>query len=142
MQRLDIQGRTINGVRRVLYVLPDNGVAADGGGPVEFRLDDGRVFWLDAGPDGESLKVTWEAWSDHFAAPLSDENKRFVAHAGKWTAFDVAERSPYSKLVGATVRDVAFRTTPEGKVMGLRISTDVVVLECVVEADELYVDVA
>ena len=130
-------GETIVGIRRMHYVF--QGVTDESGGPLEVTLDGGGVFWLDAGPDGEVLKVKWERWEDPFLEPMTPVNREFVATSGKWTAFDVSDVAPYSAFVGATVHGAMPVSLPNGKVVGVIFETSAGVLRADVEADELYV---
>jgi hypothetical protein len=57
-------------VRRINYVQPDGNLDANEG-PIELTLDNGTVFRLESGADGESMRLSFGEWNDPFAEPLS-----------------------------------------------------------------------
>ena len=75
-------------------------------GPIEITFADGSVALLDAGADGEALRVKPAAWTDYFAEPLTSENREFIERCGKWTSFDVTNQEPYSRLINELVLEV------------------------------------
>ncbi len=125
-------------VRRINYVRP-GGARDVSEGPVEVALDNGAVFRLESGSDGESLRFAIGEWVDPFAEPLSPENREFVARSGKWTAFDVSGDQNIAKLFGARLRDLNL-VIVSGKVVGVELVFDSAALRAEVRADELFVD--
>ena len=132
-------GKSITGVRRIHYVL--RGEVNDSAGPIEIAFVDGSAVVLDAGPDGEALAVAPSLWVDPFAPPLSPENERYVGSSGKWTAFDVSSKSPYTALIGAEVDAVEPHLSPEGRLVGATIRAGETVVRAEVEGDEISIDV-
>lgn len=125
-------------VRRINYVRP-GGVRDVGEGPVEVALDNGAVFRLESGGDGESLRVAVGEWIDPFAEPLSPENREFVARSGKWVAVDVSSDRDFGKLIGARLSDLNLLIA-SGKIVGVELVFGSVTMRAEVRADELYVD--
>jgi len=78
--------------------MPHGAVSRDG--PIEVNFASGTKLLLDAGPDGEELRVRTSAWVDPFSEPLSAANRTFVEEEGKWMAFDVSEETQFSHLIG------------------------------------------
>ena len=132
-------GKPITGVRRIWYV--HKGAVNESSGPLEISFADGLAVVLDAGPDGEALSVSTDRWVDPFGSHLSPENERYVEVSGKWTAFDVAERPPYSGLVGAVLENVEPHVNPEGKLIGATLRAGRTVVRAEVAGDEIAVDV-
>lgn len=127
-------------IRRILYVF--RGEVASCAGPIEFGFTDDSVVLLDAGPDGEAMAVKAAAWTDHFAEPLSRENREFVEKSGKWTAFDVSSQNPYSRFIGERIRQVTLIRTPENKIIGVTLATLRSTLRVEIQGDEVTVDIA
>ena len=96
---------------------------------------------LSPGPDGEALRIEDEQWSDPFDEPLSEENRRFIEKAGKWSVFDVSGELPFSRFIGEKVLSVAAMIIESGKVIGIRIEMRHGWLEAIVQGDELVVHV-
>jgi hypothetical protein len=132
-------GSSVSRIRRLLYVR--KGDVNEKAGPLELAFDDASVFLLDGGSDGESLTADQGAWIDPFQDPLSEDNKRFVLESGKWTAFDVSDRPPYSRFIGSELRSVQPITQPSGKVVGARLVFATGTISVRVSADEFLVDV-
>jgi len=135
----ELPGRVIRKVQRILYVL--RGTITAESGPIEITFTDGLTVLLDAAPDGEALAVKPSAWTDHFAEPLSVENRKFVERSGKWTAFDVSGQPPYSDLITEEVGEVIPVGTLGNKIKGVTIKTTHCTVHVEVEADEVSVDV-
>lgn len=133
-------GKPVSAVRRILYVR--GGEILPGRGPLEITFQGGDVLLLDGGSDGESLVARVEPWPDPFGGPLSPENAAFVRKAGKWTAFDVSSSPPMARFIGARLRAVEEIRSPTGKTTGATLWLDSGLIQVVVEADELVVDVA
>jgi hypothetical protein len=134
--------RQIVRVRRILYVAP--GGVRTAHGPIEITIDPELCVLFDAAGNGEDLRARAAAWRDPFASPLSPADETYVQSHGKWTAFDVTDKSPWSALVGSTVRRVeSMPPRMAGRPMrGASIVTDRVVLRLEVEADELHAEIA
>jgi hypothetical protein len=100
MRAQDLLGKTVVGVRRILYVY--QGSVKEDGGALELRFQDGSTARFDTSGTG-NMQVTQEPWVDPFAPPLSAENAAFVHRYGKWTAFDLTNEPPASALIGRQV---------------------------------------
>lgn len=135
-----LNGRTICRIRRIRYVLRGEVISSDG--PMEFSFTDDFIVLLDAGPDGEALAVKAAAWTDHFAEPLSNDNREFVEQSGKWTAFDVSAQEPYLRLVGEPIQQVVPVRTPENKISGVALTTPAATLRVETQGDQVTVDIA
>ncbi|WP_433687286.1 hypothetical protein ACQP0I_28680 [Micromonospora carbonacea] len=125
-------------VRRINYVQP-GGVREGSDGPIELKLENGSVFRLESGADGESLRLGVGEWCDPFAEPMSAENRDFVARSGKWVAFDVSRESGYRELVGQRVGDLGL-LVEFGKIVGAEFLFGSTTLRVSVHADELLVE--
>ncbi|WP_433196159.1 hypothetical protein ACQP1G_43460 [Nocardia sp. CA-107356] len=100
-----VVGRRIRAIRRMFYV---HGTDVDRTeGPIELTFDDGSVLLLDAGTDGEELRVGSTPWRDPFAGVSEPEYIEYVAESGKYTAFDVGSEPPYSRLLGYRIAAVS-----------------------------------
>ena len=142
MNEVDIQGwsgRRVEGARRIRYVGPDSSVSSDG--PLELSFDDGSVRVLDAGADGESLRISDGAWRDPFAPPQSAQNAEFLSDAGRWTAFDLAGQPPWDALLGVTLQIRPIRDSSGRKLIGANISAGPMVVDVHVDSDELVVTI-
>ncbi|MEV5817964.1 hypothetical protein ABUL04_01730 [Micromonospora harpali] len=125
-------------VRRINYVQP-GGLREGDEGPIELKLENGAVFRLESGSDGESLRLCVGEWRDPFAEPLSAENRVFVARSGKWVAFDVSRESGYQRLIGQQLRDLSL-LVEGGKIVGAELLFGAMALRVAVRADELLVE--
>ena len=125
-------------VRCVNYVSPGGSRDANEG-PVEVSLDNGVVFRLESGSDGESLRFAIGKWVDPFIEPLSPENREFVARSGKWTAFDVSGDQNFGRFIGQRIKDLNLLTA-WGKVVGIELVFGSATLKAEVRADELFVE--
>ncbi len=100
-----VVGRRIRAIRRMFYV---HGTDVDRTeGPIELTFDDGSVLLLDAGTDGEELRVGSTPWRDPFAGLTEPEYIDYVAESGKYTAFDVGAEHPYAQLLGCRIAGVS-----------------------------------
>lgn len=127
-------------VRRIRYVMNDAIFISNG--PLELTMTNGEALLFEPGEDGQTLRIRLQPWSDVFAEPLSDENRRFVQQHGKWTAFDVSGTPPTKDLIGRETRDVVTRTGRTGTLTGMTLVVGEVSLSIDVEADSLEVNVA
>jgi hypothetical protein len=135
-----IVGDVIRSVRRIHYVVRNSPNLAVGA--LELEFTDGSVLFLDSAGDGESLRVSTEAWPDPFAEDrLTPENREYVARSGKWTRFDVSREPLYAHLVGAAVEAIEPIASPSGKIVGAVLRTTAGDIRADVEADDLYVQV-
>lgn len=134
-------GANIVGIRRIFYVFI--GSVNRSVGALELTFADGRVFVLDSGPDGESLKISAGPWEDPFlAGMMSIENRDFIDRSGKWSAFDVAREAGYAEFVGATIEKVTPTSGPGANVTGVVFAVSESKLRVHVEADDLYVQLS
>ncbi|MEV5838062.1 hypothetical protein [Nocardia sp. NPDC052112] len=76
-------------------------------GPIELTFEDGSVLLLDAGTDGEELRIASTPWRDPFVGLTEPEYIDYVAELGKYTAFDVGSEPPYSDLIGCHIAAVS-----------------------------------
>ena len=133
-------GLTVLGIRRVFYEL--RGEMNQTVGALELNLSEGRTLLLDAGPDGESLKLQEQAWEDPFAEErLTPENRAFIARSGKWTAVDVSDDPAYRPVLGGLILQANPILAETNKVVGLVLRTNCGDLRAEVEADDLYVQI-
>jgi hypothetical protein len=135
-----LQGQVIHWIRRIRYMF--RGDVTSDAGPIEIGFADDSIVLLDAGPDGEALSVKAAGWIDHFAEPLSIENRQFVEQSGKWTAFDVSVEEPYSRFIGERIVQVILVRALENKIKGVALATPRSTIRVEIEADELSVDIA
>lgn len=129
-------GQTVTGIARVLYEW--RGALDDTDGDLELELN-GRLVLLDCASDGERLRVKEARWEDPFAEPLSDENRAYVAEAGKWRRVDCSHQGPYRDLIGQRITDVLLLRGAFGVIAGVRISVASRSLWFVAEGDESHV---
>src|SRR5262245_5812635 len=101
MRRLP--GRRIASVARILY--EHRGSIESPEGPLELRLDDGSTLLLDAEANGERLRVREGPWVDPFL-PLTDENRSYVEHHGKWSRVECSAQPGYSRLLVDVISSV------------------------------------
>lgn len=118
---LTLIGGEIAAIRRILYLFQD--VVEPERGELELRMVDGSVLLLDAGRDGEVLRVTTNAWVDPFGGELSPESIEFVRVSGKWTAFDVSEDPEYLPFIGSTIFNAHVHRVESRKATGITIVT-------------------
>ncbi|WP_227998309.1 hypothetical protein [Nocardia australiensis] len=130
-------GLRIGAIRRMFYVCGEDVDRSEG--PIELTFDDGSVLLLDAGSDGEELRVGSVAWHDPFAGVTEPEYIEYVAESGKYTAFDVGSEHPYSQLVGGLVMSITESRLRDDRLRGavLEVSGSRLAVETV--ADELLV---
>src|SRR5579864_8330800 len=100
MRGQDLLGKTVVGVRRILYVY--QGVVTKDEGALELRFHDGSTALFDTTGSG-TMQVTSQPWVDPFAPPLSPENVAYVHRYGKWTAFDLTSEPPANAVIGRHV---------------------------------------
>ena len=129
--------RRVARIRRIYYVF--RGEVDGPNGPVELNFVDGTCALFDAGPDGDSLRVTSTPWLDPFREPLSAVNEEFVRESGKWTGFDVSTEPAFAKYVGATILSVS-GIAAYGLVAGALLSFADGHLKIEAAGDELYVE--
>lgn len=133
-------GRALIGIRRMRYIVHQE-VYSDRG-PLELTFEGALPLVFDTAGNGQDLRVERGAWRDPFAEPLSQENRDWVARAGKWQAFDVSAEWPFSALFGrplSAVRAIAGPSAaPEIGGLVLTIGVDLLIE---VGADELEVEV-
>ncbi|WP_336085537.1 hypothetical protein [Nocardia sp. SSK8] len=131
---------TIIAVRRMFYVLGTDIDRSEG--PIEFTFHDGSTLLLDAGLDGEELRIGVAPWRDPFEPLVDPVNIEYVAASGKYTAFDVTDEDPYVVLTGARVEAVSVISLADGRPRAatLYLTGGMVKVETV--ADELLVTLA
>jgi hypothetical protein len=133
------RGSRITGVRRVRHVF--EGSVDDEHGPLELTFDDLSVLRLDAGADGERLRVDTSEWVDPFLEPLSDENRQFVLTSGKWSAFDASEEMPYAATIGQRIWEVRLVTLTNRKIVGVVFTLDSAEISAMTGPDDLRVHI-
>ena len=100
MRAQDLIGKTVVGVRHILYV--HHGSVKQDEGALELRFHDGSTALFDTTGNG-NMQVTPQPWVDPFVLPLSPENEAYVRMHGMWTAFDLTSEPPASALIGRQV---------------------------------------
>lgn len=130
-------GRRLIGARRIRYVHPDGALSADG--PLELSFDGSHTYLLDAGSDGETLRVLDGPWQDPFAPPLSAENIEFLEISGRWAAFDLTRQAPWEALLKSTIGAQSLKSGPESKLIGATLWAGPVVVDIQVDCDELVI---
>jgi hypothetical protein len=131
-------GAPICRVRCIHYVF--NGQSDTDFGPVELTIGE-RTFLFDNEPDGDSLRVSQEAWVDPFSEPLTEQNRAFIETSGKWTAFDVSAEGSWTQLIGERLSAVEPVMDDAEKTTGVVLRTEHGgMLRLGVMADELFVD--
>lgn len=131
---------TIVAVRRMFYVLGTDVDRTEG--PIEFTFHDGSTLLLDAGHDGEELRIRAARWRDPFEPLVDPVNIEYVAASGKYTAFDVTGEQPYAGLAGARVEAVSVVALADGRPRAATLYLDEGVVKVETLADELLVTVA
>ena len=133
-------GRALIGIRRMRYIVHEE-VYSDRG-PLELTFEGALPLVFDTAGNGQDLRVKRGAWRDPFAEPLSQENRDWVAKAGKWQAFDVSAEWPFSALIGRPLSAVRATAGPSAapEIGGLVLTIGVDLL-IEVGADELEVEV-
>lgn len=134
-----IVGSRLTRVRRIYFVHGEEIDRSEGG--VELTFSSGHVVFGDAGPDGDSMAVSYDQWVDAFAEPLSPENREFVETSGEHVAFDVSNEEPFKGLVGGDVMDVYEMLGASGKCMGYVFNVHGEMLVTWVNSDETFATV-
>ena len=128
---------TVCRVRRIFYVFGESADASRGA--IELSFDSGKTVLIDSAADGQSLSFSDSEWADPFEGRMDNENQKYVAKFGKWSAFDLSTWAPYSLLIGCRVE--AFRTSAplvSSKSMFELYSSRALII-CLVEMDALRV---
>ncbi len=100
MRAQDLLGKTVVGVRRILYVY--RGSVKEDDGALELGFHDGSTALFETAGNG-NMQVSPQPWVDPFVLPLSPENAAYVRTHGKWTAFDLTREPPANALIGRQV---------------------------------------
>lgn len=129
-------GRTIARVRRLHYEYGGEVNAVDG--PIELTFADGSAVLCDAAADW-TLEFFGKAWVEPFPEPLSESDREHIDRYGRWLAYDMSERSPFSLLVGRKVTQVIPKFNGLLELTGLVIRTTGAVLDIQLWAGELRV---
>lgn len=134
-----IVGSRLTRVRRTYFVHGDEVDRSEGG--VELSFSSGHILFGDAGPDGDSMVVSYEEWVDIFAEPLSPENREHVETTGKHVAFDVSNEAPFMDLIGGKVMEVCEIAGVSGKRIGYVFDVHGEMLVMWVNSDETFATV-
>lgn len=134
-----IVGSRLTRVRRTYFVHGEGVDRSEGG--VELSFSSGHFVFGDAGPDGDSMAISYEEWVDVFAEPLSPENREFVRTSGKHVAFDVSNDQPFKDLVGGSVMDIFEMSGVSGKSIGYVFNVHGEMLVMWVNSDETFATV-
>jgi hypothetical protein len=146
MKTQDLLGKTVVGVRRILYVY--RGAVTKNEGALELSFHDGSTALFGTTGNG-NMQVTSQPWVDPFVLPLSPENAAYVDTHGKWTAFDLASAPPANALIGRQVSAYEEIVTdqsgqyhcPPGQCLAASIACgDVLVRVLNWGADEIYLE--
>ena len=106
-------------------------------GALELTFSSGAVLFCDTGPDGDTVTLAAEAWTDPFAEPLSPANAEYVHTYGKWVRHDVSAEDPFADLIGRPLFDVAPMFGLTGRLYGLLLNFSGYQLAVYNTADEL-----
>ncbi|MFC6012223.1 hypothetical protein [Nocardia lasii] len=128
---------TIVAVRRMFYVLGDEIDRTEG--PIEFTFTDGSTLLFDAGVDGAELRIGANPWRDPFEPLVDPVNIEYVAHSGKYTAFDVTDEEPYRALAGRRVDAVSVVPLADGRPRAATLYLGAGMVKAESIADELIV---
>lgn len=133
-------GDTLARVARLRYEL-GRGQATDRSpdDALELTFASGRVLFCDTGPDGDTVRLSAQTWTDPFAEPLSPVNAEYVRTHGKWIRRDTSGEDPFADLVGNTLSDVAPMIGMTGRLYGLLLYFAGYPLAVYSPADELSV---
>jgi hypothetical protein len=134
-----IVGNRLTRVRRMYFVHGDEVDRSEGG--VELSFSSGHFVFGDAGPDGDSMAVSYEEWADPFAEPLNPENREFVETSGKHVAFDVSNEDPFENIIGGNVMDIFEMSGVTGKSIGYVFDVNGEMLAIWVNSDETFATV-
>jgi hypothetical protein len=127
-------GREIKLVRRIHYLFEGETNVSDGA--IELTFTDESVLLCDSAADW-TLEFFGAAWVDPFGASLSESDRAYVDHYGRWCAYDVTNQAPYSLLVGGTIRQAIPQFNELLERTGLLVRTDDTVLDLQMWAGEL-----
>ena len=105
-------------------------------GAIELTFSDGSVVMCDAAADW-TLEFYDKAWVDPFPEPLSESDRDYLDRYGRWSAFDVTDQMPYSRLVGQRVLQTIPHLNDLLEMTGLLIRTDAADLDLQVWGGEL-----
>jgi hypothetical protein len=108
------------------------------GGFLEVTLDSGPVVVLDVGSDW-TLTAEPGPWTDHFAEPLTDDNREFVRTHGKWSAVALSPALA-AALVGARIESLSLLRDEMDDVVGVRLVTEAGVVTAAQWEGELKVE--
>lgn len=118
-------------------------LAADGtdvdGGFLELTLESGDVVVLDVAGDW-TLTARPGPWVDHFAEPLTNDNREFVRRHGKWSAVDLPPEEAEA-LVGALIGSASLIHNEMNEVEGVRLVTPAAIVVARQWGGELQVEV-
>lgn len=146
MRAQDLLGKTVVGIRRILYVY--QGAVTKDEGALELSFHDGSTALFDTTGNG-NMQVTSQPWVDPFVLPLSPENAIYVDTHGKWTAFDLTSEPPANALIERQVSAYAEIVTdqsgqvhcPPGQCLAASIAFgDVLVRVWNWGADEIHIE--
>jgi hypothetical protein len=130
----DLVGRQMTRVRRIHYQFQGETNVSDGA--IELTFTDETVVLCDAAADW-TLEFYGAAWVDPFTEPLSESDRAYLEHYGRWCAYDVTEQAPYSWLAGETIRQAIPQFNELLEQTGLMVRTDNAVLDLQMWAGEL-----
>lgn len=130
----EMVGREIARVRRLHYVFQGEVNSSDG--PIELTFSDGSVVMCDAAADW-TLEFFGAAWVDPLPDPLNESDRGYVERYGKWVAYELTEQTPYSWVVGRTVRQAIPQFNELLELTGLLVRTDDSILDLQMWAGEL-----
>ncbi|MGY4098508.1 hypothetical protein ACW2Q0_02920 [Nocardia sp. R16R-3T] len=133
-----VVGRRIRAIRRMFYVRGTDVDRTEG--PIELTFDDGSVLLLDAGTDGEELRVGSTPWRDPFAGLTEPEYIDYILESGKYTAFDVGAEPPYAQLLGWRIAAVSESRLYDDRLRGATFEVNGSKLAVETLADELLVN--
>ncbi|MFE7717811.1 hypothetical protein ACFU44_02085 [Nocardia rhizosphaerihabitans] len=133
-----VDGRIVESIRRVFYVLGDNVRRSEGA--IEFTLSDGGVLFLDSGADGEELRIRRERWRDPFDGRMDAENIAYVKRSGKYSAYTMDHEEPYDQMIGHPIQMISVNTLEDGRVSGVEMRIGNIQLSANTIFDQLIVE--
>jgi len=128
-------GRRITKIERLGYEFRGSQDIDNGDLQVWFN---GDVLRFGVCSDGESLRVEEQPWKDPFAAPLSEENERYVETHGRSVLVDVSAEPGFDALIGQPLQEVLPLVNEFGKLIGVSLHVGPTVVDVHVEFDDLH----
>ena len=101
-------------------------------------VESGDVVVLDVASDW-TLTARPGPWVDHFAEPLTEDNREFVRRHGKWSAVDLSPELAEA-LIGARIESASLIHNEMDEVDGVRFVTPAAIIVARQWGSELQVE--